>query len=197
MEKESDGDRTSTNVVVQPIDKDKWSQRQVKQYEVEQRMNMRKKKRKKRGKQNQEKSDTKKRREQKRKKDRLLRVYDRRVQGFYRSDSEGESTSQGASSSSRRTDHEEDANVTINRSWQDFYSKQPLTSSKKEFKSFVYALSSPLPVTLRIDGSSPVGYVANKVLMSDTYKYKGQFVEVGGRVINKVIEPLNNSFVSC
>ena len=197
MEKESDGDRTSTNVVVQPIDKDKWSQRQVKQYEVEQRMNMRKKKRKKRGKQNQEKSDTKKRREQKRKKDRLLRVYDRRVQGFYRSDSEGESTSQGASSTSRRTDHEEDANVTINRSWQEFYSKQPLTSSKKEFKSFVYALSSPLPVTLRIDGSSPVGYVANKVLMSDTYKYKGQFVEVGGRVINKVIEPLNliqNSF---
>ena len=115
MEKESDGDRASTNVVTQPIDKDKWSQRQVKQYEVEQRMKMRKKKRKKRDKQNHEKSDTKKRREQKRKKDRLLRVYDRRVQGFYRSDSESESITQGTSSTSRSTDYDEDANVTINK----------------------------------------------------------------------------------
>ena len=192
MEKESDGDRTSTNVVVQPIDKDKWSQRQVKQYEVEQRMNMRKKKRKKRGKQNQEKSDTKKRREQKRKKDRLLRVYDRRVQGFYRSDSEGESITLVLALS--RYDYDEDANVTI-RSCRNLSSKQPLTSSKKEFKFFVHALSSAA-------GNAANRWikprdVANKVLMSDTYKYKGQFVEVGGRVINKVIEPLNliqNSF---
>ena len=53
----------------------------MKQYEVEQRMNMRKRNERNEASKSGE-VDTKKRREQKRKKDRLLRVYDRRVQGF-------------------------------------------------------------------------------------------------------------------
>ena len=61
--------------------------------------------------------------------------------------------------------------------------------NEKEFKAFIHALSSPLHV-VRIDSSCPIGYVANQLLKSDTYKYKGKFIEVGGKVINKVIEPL-------
>ena len=207
------GDNNNNNedadFLSQPIGKDKWSQRQIKQYEVEQRMNKKQRKKKKRKNSNQhhEKTETKKRKEEKRKKERLLNVYDRRVQGFYNSDNEDDAddnnnhqnnNNNNNNNSFYNDNNQDDKNITINKDWHAFYKRQEeLTKTKKEFKAFIHALSSPLHVTFRIDSSCPIGYVANQLLKSDTYKYKGKFIEVGGKVINKVIEPLSlieNSF---
>ena len=63
------GDNNNNNedadFLSQPIGKDKWSQRQIKQYEVEQRMNKKQRKKKKRKNSNQhhEKTETKKRKD--------------------------------------------------------------------------------------------------------------------------------------
>ena len=64
----SDGNSADAVMLSQPLGKDKWSQRQIKQYEVEQRMGKKKKKkRKQNNNEHHEKTDSKKRKEEKRK----------------------------------------------------------------------------------------------------------------------------------
>ena len=78
----------------------------------------------------------------------------------------------------------------MNKLWVDFYKAQKLTRSPAEFKEFIRAMSTPLPVTFRVEDICPVYLGAKTRMDSDEFQFKGSFIEASGRVLKTIVEPL-------